>query len=437
MSRRFRSPSHGFSLIEAVVSILILIVVLTLTLSLLFSMRSFAERQQFKTAPRQTARRTIDYLAYFMQGASDLNDKARHPNALVMYYRDGAGALKQGSYNNVTDASLADLGTDVISMLVPNENPVSVPVANWTGFSPAGDAFALGYVAGCPDNAVNDTRFASASGGVGAVLPIIDSAGIWSYMRIKLLDNNSDCTKLGAGQTDILTIKADAGDAAPIRPSSGTPAALTAPVTVALGLQYLSFRVRGGRLEQKFGLFDPACDNPTPTGLCPGPAFQPIMENVEDFQVAYIFRDGSAWNTAARQLSDASDAPLTAAVPNGIPYQRGNTPFVGGSPPPQDETYDVQNVVGLRLSLVARSDQLPLGSLNLTSLKAIGPTPAAGENVVTYFHYQPDAEDHPLLVADLAADAARTTPTAVGRRFDYFRLTSTVLLRNRIHLEIK
>lgn len=412
--RGARGAGRGFSVIEAIVSILILIVVLTLTLSLLFSMRSFAERQQFKTAPRQTARRMLDYISYHVQGASDLNYRLRSPNALVMYYRDAAGTLKQGSYNNVTDATLADVGTDILSLMIPADNPVVVEVANWTGFAPPGNSFSVGFVAGCNDDTVNGARFATASGGVGSYLTVMDQNGTWSIMQIATIVG-SDCAKLALGQTDIVTFTAKAGDLCPIRPSSGTPALLTAPVTVGLGPQFMSFRVFKGQLEQKLGLFDAACD--LASVPCPAePQFTPVMENVVDFQVAYLFRDGTVWNTAARTLA----ADLATPVPNGIPYQRGNLALVGGSPAPQDETYDVQNVVGLRLSLIARSNELPIGSLSLTALNTKGPTPAAGENVVTYYHYAPDAEDH-----------AFVAPSS-GARFDYYRLTTTALLRNRM-----
>ena len=57
------SAAAAISLSEAMVSLLILTIVMIVALTLLFSMKSFAERQQVKTAPRQTSRRAIDYLA--------------------------------------------------------------------------------------------------------------------------------------------------------------------------------------------------------------------------------------------------------------------------------------------------------------------------------------------------------------------------------------
>ncbi len=58
MFARFRSkPTRGVSLSEAMVSLLILTMVMIVALTLLFSMKSFAERQQVRTAPRQVSRR--------------------------------------------------------------------------------------------------------------------------------------------------------------------------------------------------------------------------------------------------------------------------------------------------------------------------------------------------------------------------------------------
>ena len=62
--------SRGFTLIEALVSVLILSVVMIVALTLLVSMRSFAAKQQAFTAPRQSARSAIDYLSFFLAGAT-------------------------------------------------------------------------------------------------------------------------------------------------------------------------------------------------------------------------------------------------------------------------------------------------------------------------------------------------------------------------------
>ena len=94
MSAKCASKSRrGISLSEAMVSLLILTMVMIVALTLLFSMKSFAERQQVKTAPRQTARRAVDYLSSFVAGATDLNDRADppSPNAIVTWISAGSG----------------------------------------------------------------------------------------------------------------------------------------------------------------------------------------------------------------------------------------------------------------------------------------------------------------------------------------------------------
>ncbi len=66
-------PRRGFTLLEAMVSLLLLVIVLVVAMTMLFQMRAFAERQQYFMLPRQTARRAADYLSYYFAGASDVN----------------------------------------------------------------------------------------------------------------------------------------------------------------------------------------------------------------------------------------------------------------------------------------------------------------------------------------------------------------------------
>ena len=71
-----RSPRHsqaGFTLIEATVSMTLLLIVLLISMGFLISMRTFSQRQEMFTQPRQTARRAMDYLTYYVRGASDMN----------------------------------------------------------------------------------------------------------------------------------------------------------------------------------------------------------------------------------------------------------------------------------------------------------------------------------------------------------------------------
>jgi hypothetical protein len=101
------------------------------------------------------------------------------------------------------------------------------------------------------------------------------------------------------------------------------------PVTIKGGVRFTSFRVRDGWLEQKQGVFNPNTDNP-------GSSFVRLLPNVEDLQIAWLFNDGSIWNTAAQQLPTA--------------VYTANVPSQGTSNP-----YDIVNVVGMRMTISARS----------------------------------------------------------------------------------
>ncbi|MFI5120601.1 MAG: prepilin-type N-terminal cleavage/methylation domain-containing protein, partial [Thermoanaerobaculia bacterium] len=86
---RRRRPARGFTLLEAMVSLLLLVIVLVVAMTMLFQMRAFAERQQYFMLPRQAARRAADYLSFYFASASDVNyiDTDRpNPNALIMTY---------------------------------------------------------------------------------------------------------------------------------------------------------------------------------------------------------------------------------------------------------------------------------------------------------------------------------------------------------------
>src|SRR5450759_2982417 len=143
-SRGPRVRLQGFTLLEAMISLLLLVIVLIVAMTMLFQMRAFAERQQYFMLPRQAARRATDYLSYYIAGASDLNyvnPLQQSPNALITYYNLN-GVLTQSSYNNLTGAetgnaarvvaaappviptaisstNFGDIGTDIITMVAP------------------------------------------------------------------------------------------------------------------------------------------------------------------------------------------------------------------------------------------------------------------------------------------------------------------------------
>ena len=107
---------------------------------------------------------------------------------------------------------------------------------------------------------------------------------------------------------------------------------------------------------------------------------------MEDLQIAWVFRDGTIWNTSpTHQLSSAG------SYTNSVPSQVGNgTGTV--------QTYDVTNVVGIRVTVTAVS------SAGIT-----------WERSARFF--RPAAEDH----------AAGTTRDKRYHR----RMTQIVMIRNR------
>ena len=346
------APSRGFTLLEAMVSLLLLVIVLVVAMTMLFQMRAFAERQQYFMLPRQAARRAADYLSFYFAGASDINYVATlpslpSPNALIMYYNLN-NVLTQASYNNLTGSetgnaarviaanppaipaainstNFGDVGTDVITMVTPF-NPGRYQV--FAPFPAPGPGVNLwfNYRVACgpgPWNAATDAANLAAfkadtgfDGTQSSLLMLVDRAGNWSYVRIPLAGYQTDGTC-----ADIATFKnihVTVDTASPALPAAPNPTGAVVspfvdPVYLVTGLQVISFRVLTDgvdglpKLQQKLGLFDPATDNP-------GNAFTNVMENVEDLQVAYMYSQNAAagagdnplvWNTACLRASRA------------------------------------------------------------------------------------------------------------------------------------
>ncbi len=512
----------GFTLMEAMVSLIILVIVMTVVLSLLFSMKSFAEKQQAFIAPRQTARRALDYVAQTLEGAGDWNQitggaaplTSGHPYALVMFFEWGkkdSTVRRQASFNNLTGAeSSADwtngifsvnpgktplvtstnfgtMGTDIISVAFPSAqaSPAKIPITNWVGapMGPDDVEIYLDYASGCgvdladPYNAGNPNNvkdegtggnleaFQKAVGGpwtetasgdkVSSLVIIADAFGSWRLAQLTGLNTtntnsatiSSTCKNkpmlnptVNMGQVIKATLKKASVDA-PVgqgyfapggwRSDLLTPSVSTTSPRLFLisGIDFVSFRHQTvldptdstktrviGQLQQKSsgvnptsglyapGLFDPIVDG---TGAS---TFTPIVDNVDDFQVAYILRDGTIWNTSNP----------TYAFNNGgtrVPLQ-AQTPVSGGVDcthwPLATTNLDVACVVGLRVNIVGRSLPMSLGSRSLTA----GAVTRTGEK-----RYRTLAvEDHAVGTVD---------DTVASGVYDRLRLTTTVMLRNR------
>jgi type II secretory pathway pseudopilin PulG len=421
-SKRARRPA-GFTLIEAMVSLLLLVIVLTVAMSMLFQMRAFAERQQFFMLPRQTARRAADYLSYYIAGASDVNDRTsprQSPNALITYYNLG-GVPVQASFDNLTggetgnavsvpnvSTNFGDLGTDVLTLMSPTSPAKYFVSPPFPALGASVDLF-FNFRGGCAtDDATNLAAFKAATGFDGtqsSVMTLLDRGGNWIYFQIPAAGYLTDglCTDTATWRN--IHVLADTQSATLPAPPNGT-SALADPVALVTGTQIISFRILTDptdnlpKLQQKIGLFDPATDNP-------GTAFVNVMDNVEDLQVAYIYAaepapgTGTFWNTSTQTLA----AP-------GVPPQAGPA----AAAPPSDIT----NVIGLRFSITARSPRLGIKAQELTNVRS-----TEALSTTNSLHFRPASENHPIPM-----DTLFPTRPAYDL-FDHYRATSTLMLRNR------
>ena len=320
----------------------------------------------------------------------------------MTYWRDGGGVVRQASYNNLTagQSAFGEPGTDIISLAVP-VNPVVIPVlyGAWAGFNTPSTT-SLTYTAGCAvSSAQNNVLFKRATGAhpdpaspastISDLLIAKDATGNWGYYRISSYDAAPDCTRAGA---QIQVVSNMAATSRIENPAAVQPP-LFDPVSLVAGIQFVSFRVRQSaagvlNLEQKQGIFDPSTDNP-------GTAFFPIVEDVEDLQVAWLYNQPLAGGAT---IFATSTQPFdSGTVPGGVPPQGGQ----GG-----DAAYDVTRVAGLRISIVARSRPLRMTTLKLTT-----------QRTATRLNFRPAVED-------------RTAGAIDG--FDHQRITTTLMLRNRM-----
>ncbi len=225
-----------------------------------------------------------------------MNPKGNNPAALLVWYRKGGTTAVQASWNNVTNSSLADLGTDILTIAKPNSSVIAPGVT-----------------------------FTSTDNSAPSVFEF--SAGFYQITDYQDAANANCCTAYSPSPPRIQVV-ANPGSGNLIEPITGTPSFGTPP-NLVLGVQFITFRVRNGWLEQKVGLFDPSTDNP-------GTAFSPIIPDIEDFQVAWAFQDGTIWNTTTQALASGT-------YTNSVPAQGTSQP------------YDAINCNALRISVVARS----------------------------------------------------------------------------------
>lgn len=379
-----REPAQaGFTLIEATVTMSMLLVVLIASLGLLFTMRNFASKQEVFAQPRQTARMAIDYLSYYFRGAGDMNSNPANgvndPNALVMTVLN-SNTPQPVSFDNVPAGSgYADAGTDILTLSTPNPGGM-IPIANWPGWQHAA-TLSFQFSAGCPNNTTNMNLFQQATGynpstGMSGILTLVDKNGQFGYYQITDYHNNGVNDSACSSTPVTLQVGGNAGLSNGVNPPGGQPN-LTQPVNL-VPVYLMAFRVFGGQLQQKNGFFD---------ATAPGTGFVPLLDNVEDLQIAYIFNDGTIWNTAEQTLPLQTFGAISTAVP-----PQANPPT---------NAHDIQNVLGLRVTVVARS-----------------PVPVPGTYGTRFSRPPAENGNSPLI--------------GVPDNYYHYRLTATVMLRNRM-----
>lgn len=386
----------GFTLVEVLVVVATLGMILWMVGQLLFPMRQAAERQRLQVESRQAARSAADYLNFALRGATDMNRAAtpmRNPALILTFVWQGDGTglgtnptcdgtagvagCVQTSWNNVPDnggnPTLATPGSDIITVGRAASVVSSASLTFAGGMDNHADSSQATYLKfdqGCMDDAKNAQAFWSLTGrpdpptAADKSLPLVlvDSVGNWAFYQITDYQdgqNNASCTSpsptlcydtTSAQAVPCMAVIAHPGATAYNAP--GGLRTLTPTMYLYAGVHYAAFRVCNGWLEQKDGIFDPATDTNCPV-LAPGAEFpayttkdkwSPLLPNVEDLQFAYIFTDGTVWNSPAGTLSAATGgvSPPVAGVPVAV---------AGANPP----RFDVLHVIGVRVTVTARS----------------------------------------------------------------------------------
>lgn len=390
------SPSRrgegGFTLIETMVAMVLLVVVVTLSLTFVFAMQNFSTRQQLFVEPRQTARRGVDYLSYFLRNAGAR--VVRNNSGIVAWSNSGdathntVAGLVQVSYNNVTSAqsTYADLGTDVISMVLP-AGDFSIPVQKYPGNQGVGGAASVMFInfsKGCGasnDDAANIAAFQSeCECTYGSYVNVYDDKGTVITAQINPPNpggQNNGISSMCNSNPPQIKIAFNSG-LSNYNPPGAYPE-LDCPVCTLGSMQFASFRVKNHQLQENSVLFNPAS---------PDAGFVPLLDGVEDMQIAYIFDDGTIWNDIS-----SNDLPAPTAAMGYDMTKFSGTPTGGVPLPPLtqgasgDNAHGVTHLRGLRLSIVARSSTpMPLTTRNRYFKPAV--EDGAQGTLDSYYHYR-------------------------------------------------
>lgn len=399
MSRSSRSAAAGFSLIEMLVVVACLGMIFWISAQLLFPMRTASERQRLQVEARQTARAAADYMTYVLRGATDASPivtatMGRNPLAVMTWVvtkTTGSGSTVPGcpgdndcaqlSYNNVTSGSnLADPDTDIITV-GQFEEPIVMLNSRWPGFT-SGSPSAWFFEQGCSpytppglpagDDVMNKNLFGEITGrGTDSAHPdwskvmvAYDEDGNWGFFQITSYqdsDNSDTCTSPDPNECMVagdvrpcFRVIANPGNDAVNSPGGHRTLCGTCDKFLTSGVRFMSFRVCNGWLQQKNGLFNPDTDNNCmPGGNGTTANWVPLLPNVEDMQIAYIFRNGEIFNTPQQSLATepATSGCVTTA---GVPCQGLHA---------ANAAYDATNILGFRVTVVARSGGLLMGTI--------------------------------------------------------------------------
>lgn len=355
----------GFSLIEILLALSLTVLLMTVASQLIVSMKRSSDRMRISAEAKARAQKALDYIAMNVRGSTDMNPMGGNPAAIMTWYEYGSNPI-QATWNNVTNPSLADIGTDILTIAKADTN-IQVPCFSWPGNmnTAANSSWTFGPL--CPDGAANLALFkelTQESGGLSEPIPLVDVNGDYGWYQIT---NYHDAWNTGSGcgqDPPEIHVTANVGSSNEVNPPGGQPTMVNSannPIRMMLGVKFYVFRVRNGWLEQKQGMFNPNTDNP-------GTAFIPLIQDIEDFQIAWPFTDGTVWNSGAQQLP-------AGTYPNNVPSQLSVLP------------YDVINVNALRISIVARSaEELTWDPAALFSRPAV--EDRAGGAADRFFHHQ-------------------------------------------------
>jgi hypothetical protein len=160
-------------------------------------------------------------------------------------------------------------------------------------------------------------------------------------------------------------------------PSNATPnlpggrVNLTPPFRLIAGVRFVSYRVCRGWLEQKNGMLDATADaNCTGAGWDQG-AWTPLLPNIDDLQIAYLFSGGATGNSSTTtRLATIANIPVQGVPANAL---------------------DATRIVGFRVSVTARSSTEVIGEGKIMNVRPALEDNDAGTTETLFYYHQVSA----------------------------------------------